>query len=56
MENKERRILVAVDESQESMFALSWCIANLIPDTTNVKLVLLYVKPTPAVHSFVATG
>ncbi|KAJ1412569.1 UspA [Sesbania bispinosa] len=55
-EIKERKILVAVDESQESMFALSWCITNLISDTPNVKLVLLYVMPTPAVHSFVATG
>ncbi|XP_058740450.1 universal stress protein PHOS32-like [Vicia villosa] len=52
----ERRILVAVDESKESMFALYWCITNLIPETSNVKLVLLYVKPTPAIQSFIATG
>lgn len=56
MAKKERKILVAVDESKESMFGLSWCITNLISDTTNVRLVLLYVKPTPAVQSFVATG
>ncbi|KHN43465.1 Universal stress protein A-like protein [Glycine soja] len=44
--------MVGVDESEESMFALSWCITNLIADTPNVKLVLLYVKPPPPVHSF----
>ncbi|KAI4301491.1 hypothetical protein L6164_034766 [Bauhinia variegata] len=33
------------------MYALSWCIVNLISDTaTNSKLVLLYVKPTPLVY------
>ncbi|KAG4913742.1 hypothetical protein JHK82_054330 [Glycine max] len=47
MERKERKIMVGVDESEESMFALSWCITNLIADTPNVKLVLLYVKPPP---------
>lgn len=52
MERKERKIMVGVDESEESMFALSWCITNLIADTPNVKLVLLYVKPPPPVHSF----
>ncbi|TKY61724.1 Universal stress protein A protein [Spatholobus suberectus] len=46
----ERKIVVAVDESEESMFALSWCITNLIADTPNVKLVLLYVKPPPPLH------
>ncbi|KAE9589490.1 hypothetical protein Lal_00000324 [Lupinus albus] len=52
MENKERKIMVAVDESEESMYALSWCISNLISDTkSNNKLVLLYVKPPPAVFS-----
>ncbi|KAK7269618.1 hypothetical protein RIF29_22351 [Crotalaria pallida] len=56
MEKKERKILVAVDESEESMYALSWCISNLISDTnSNNKLVLLYVKPPPAVYSD-ATG
>ncbi|XP_045796897.1 universal stress protein PHOS32-like [Trifolium pratense] len=56
MEKKERKFLVAVDESKESMFALYWCITKLIPHTTNVKLVLLYVQPTPAFHSFIASG
>lgn len=49
-----KRIVVAVDESKESMTALSWCLSNLIardnPD--NIVLVLLYVKPPPPVYSY----
>ncbi|KAJ1402426.1 UspA [Sesbania bispinosa] len=57
MEKKDRRIVVAVDESQESMYALSWCITNLISDTkNNNKLVLLYVRPPSAVYSLDAAG
>jgi len=51
---KERKIVVAVDESQESMYALSWCITNLVSDTN--KLVLLYVKPPSAFYSLDAAG
>jgi len=54
MEGKERKIMVAVDESQESMYALSWCITNLLSDTN--KLVLLYVKPPSAFYSLDAAG
>ncbi|XP_014512708.1 universal stress protein PHOS32 [Vigna radiata var. radiata] len=54
MEKKERKIMVAVDESQESMYALSWCITNLVSDTN--KLVLLYVKPPSAFYSLDAAG
>ncbi|MED6138281.1 hypothetical protein PIB30_072756 [Stylosanthes scabra] len=57
MEKTERKIMVAVDESQESMYALSWCLSNLVSDNVNnVKLVLLYVKPSPSVHSLDAPG
>ncbi|KAK7278186.1 hypothetical protein RJT34_23211 [Clitoria ternatea] len=64
MEKKERKIMVAVDESQESMYALSWCITNLISDTTTTnnnnptynKLVLLYVRPPSAFYSLDAAG
>nr|KYP47567.1 hypothetical protein KK1_030762 [Cajanus cajan] len=52
MERKEVKVVVGVDESEESMFALSWCITNLVADTPNVKLLLLYVKPPPPVHAF----
>ncbi|WJX13592.1 hypothetical protein P8452_03967 [Trifolium repens] len=57
MENRERKIMVAVDESEESMYALSWSITNLISDTNNnSKLVLLYVKPPSAVYSLDSAG
>ncbi|XP_058755982.1 universal stress protein PHOS34-like [Vicia villosa] len=57
MERRERKIMVAVDESEESMYALSWSISNLISDTNNnSKLVLLYVKPPSAVYSLDSAG
>ncbi|XAR58380.1 hypothetical protein NMG60_11013763 [Bertholletia excelsa] len=49
---KERKIVVAVDESEESMYALSWCLANLVSlNTTTTTLILLYAKPPPPVYS-----
>lgn len=47
------KIVVAVDESEESMHALSWCLSNLFPHTTTTTttLVLLYVKPPPSLYS-----
>ncbi|KAG9138714.1 hypothetical protein Leryth_021023 [Lithospermum erythrorhizon] len=30
VERPERRILVAVDESEESSYALSWCLENIV--------------------------
>lgn len=59
---RESKIVVAVDESEESMYALSWCLSNLlsrnaIADANNTTLVLLYVKPPPPVYSsFDAAG
>ncbi|KAL8089305.1 hypothetical protein AgCh_038926 [Apium graveolens] len=52
----EKRILVAVDESEESIHALSWCLANLFPPRNNVILFLLYVKPVPLYYSISAAG
>ncbi|XP_030454796.2 universal stress protein A-like protein [Syzygium oleosum] len=53
---KDKRIVVAVDESEESMHALSWCLTHLIsaeqPSNSSTTLVLLYVKPPPPVFSF----
>ncbi|XP_004300460.1 PREDICTED: uncharacterized protein LOC101301587 [Fragaria vesca subsp. vesca] len=55
-----KKIVVAVDESEESMHALSWCLGNLssqkatdatAADTSRTSLVLLYVKPPPPLHS-----
>ena len=39
----ERRVLVAVDEGDESMYALSWCLNNLVFSKNT--LILLYVNP-----------
>ncbi|KAM7521419.1 hypothetical protein LguiA_011321 [Lonicera macranthoides] len=51
----EKRIVVAVDESEESMYALSWCLTNLLTEknnnTSSTILILLYVKPPPPVYS-----
>ncbi|GMI76023.1 hypothetical protein like AT3G62550 [Hibiscus trionum] len=51
VEKKDCKIVVAVDESEESMYALSWCLSNLISQTTINNIVLLYVKPPPPVYS-----
>ncbi|XP_077240809.1 universal stress protein PHOS34-like [Tasmannia lanceolata] len=50
-EKKKRRIAVAVDESEESMYALSWCLRNLLSGNTEDTLILFYVKPSPPVCS-----
>ncbi|GAB4830566.1 hypothetical protein Ancab_020331 [Ancistrocladus abbreviatus] len=53
IDKSERKIVVAVDESEESMYALSWCLNNLVSDQdpNSAVLVLLYVKPPPPVYS-----
>ncbi|KAJ0111759.1 hypothetical protein Patl1_00899 [Pistacia atlantica] len=57
MKKSEGKIVVAVDESEESMYALSWCLTNLFSQSSNSTLVLLYVKPPPPVYSpFDAAG
>ena len=57
MKNTESKIVVAVDESKESMHALSWCLSNLVSNNSKNTLVLLYVKPPPPVYtSFDAAG
>ncbi|KAH7516979.1 universal stress protein A-like protein [Ziziphus jujuba] len=48
---RDSKIVVAVDESEESMFALSWCLKTLFAEDTNSTLILLYVKPQSPVHS-----
>ncbi|KAH9609122.1 hypothetical protein KSS87_004488 [Heliosperma pusillum] len=50
--NRGRKIVVAVDESEESMHALSWCLDNIVVVSEQTSdcfttLVLLYVKPPP---------
>ncbi|XP_019242762.1 PREDICTED: universal stress protein A-like protein isoform X2 [Nicotiana attenuata] len=49
---KARKILVAVDESEESTYALSWCIENIFTGgNTNDALILLYSIAPRAVYS-----
>ncbi|XP_048135966.1 uncharacterized protein LOC125315380 isoform X2 [Rhodamnia argentea] len=48
---KERKILVAVDGGEESMYALSWCLSNLVSDNSRDTLVLLYAKPLRSAYS-----
>lgn len=48
---KERRIMVAVDESEQSMYALTWCLKNVISHNSNDTLLLLYAKPPRAVYT-----
>ncbi|KAK7397123.1 hypothetical protein VNO78_18290 [Psophocarpus tetragonolobus] len=47
----ERRVLVAVDEGEESMYALSWTLSNVIVQNSSDTLILLYVKPPHAVYT-----
>ena len=47
---KERRILVAVDEGEESTHALSWCLKNVVSENSKDTLSLLYVKPVRVVY------
>lgn len=51
VEAEERRVLVAVDEGEESMHALSWCLKNIVSDKFRDTLLLLYVKPPRAVST-----
>ncbi|XP_047313021.1 universal stress protein PHOS32-like [Impatiens glandulifera] len=49
-----RKIVVAVDESEESMQALSWCFTNLVSENstnTPTTVYLLYVKPPVPLYS-----
>lgn len=53
---EEKKIVVAIDESEESMYALSWCINNIISlpnqeSSNSTILILLYVKPPPPAYS-----
>ncbi|GFY88373.1 adenine nucleotide alpha hydrolases-like superfamily protein [Actinidia rufa] len=44
MRMKERRIVAAVDESEERIYALSRCLGNLLPENTKcTTFVLLYI-------------
>ncbi|KAL8527856.1 hypothetical protein ACS0TY_005614 [Phlomoides rotata] len=52
MAEKGRKILVAVDEGDESAYALSWCLNNLISHhNSQDTLVLLFAKTPLQVYS-----
>lgn len=51
MTTKERKILVAVDEGEESTYALSWCLKNIVTENSKDTVVLLYVKPPQVVYT-----
>ncbi|XP_076903052.1 uncharacterized protein LOC143558006 [Bidens hawaiensis] len=51
MATNERKILVAVDEGEESAYALSWCLKNVVTENSKDTLVLLYVKPPHVVYT-----
>jgi len=53
---EERRVMVAVDESEESIYALQWSLHNLIAGNTRYKLVLLYVRPQLPAYSMYGSG
>ncbi|KAH7865247.1 hypothetical protein Vadar_004141 [Vaccinium darrowii] len=49
-EAKERKILVAVDEGEESSYALSWCLKNIVAENSKDTLILLYSKQPPTLY------
>lgn len=52
---KERRILVAVDESEESMHALKWAVDNLQLNPADT-LILCNVKRPPVLYESLGPG
>ncbi|GLJ09325.1 hypothetical protein SUGI_0106660 [Cryptomeria japonica] len=48
--SKQRKIMVAVDESEESMYALSWALDFLFVQTKDT-LILLHAQPLPRVYT-----
>ncbi|XP_021742673.1 universal stress protein A-like protein isoform X2 [Chenopodium quinoa] len=52
-DGEARKIVVAVDESEESMYALSWCLNNIVqgqPRNCKDALVLLHAKRPTVVY------
>ncbi|KAJ4957234.1 hypothetical protein NE237_014017 [Protea cynaroides] len=49
-EGKGRRIVVAVDEGEESLYALSWCLQNVVSQNSKDTLILVYAKPPSTVY------
>ncbi|TJX45237.1 universal stress protein [Soehngenia saccharolytica] len=49
--SKQRKIMVTVDESEESMYALSWALDFLFLGNTKDTLILLHAQPLPRVYT-----
>ncbi|KAH9306957.1 hypothetical protein KI387_011361, partial [Taxus chinensis] len=47
---KQRKIMVAVDESEESMYALSWAL-DFLSVNAHDTLVLMHAQPPPQVYT-----
>jgi hypothetical protein len=53
----ERRIVVAVDEGEESMHALAWCLANVVSSDAADTVVLLHARrPRPVYAAMDSAG
>ncbi|KAK4802973.1 hypothetical protein SAY86_001176 [Trapa natans] len=50
-EKAERRIVVAVDEGEESTYALTWCLTNLVSSNFKDTLFLVYARSAPTVYT-----
>ncbi|KAF6140047.1 hypothetical protein GIB67_001788 [Kingdonia uniflora] len=49
---KDRKIIVAIDEGEESMYALSWALKNVVTsENSKDTIFLLYVKPPPVIFT-----
>lgn len=48
---KERKILVAVDEGEESIYALTWCLTNVISPNSKDTLILLHAQAPRAAYT-----
>jgi len=46
-----RRIVVAVDEGEESAHALAWCLANVVSPAGGDTLVLVHARRPPPVYA-----
>ncbi|XP_004144759.1 universal stress protein A-like protein isoform X2 [Cucumis sativus] len=48
---RERKIVVAVDEGEESLYALSWCLKNVVFQNSKDTLILLYARPPRPIYT-----
>ncbi|ONK67578.1 uncharacterized protein A4U43_C05F1490 [Asparagus officinalis] len=51
VEGERRMVVAAIDESEESIYALKWCLDNLIPARDANTVVLLYARPVTPTYS-----